>query len=346
MRSALVVGGTGPTGPAIVRGLLDAGYRVTILHRGLHEPPELPVVQHVHADPFDAASLKDALSGRSFDVVMAMYGRTRLVADELGGRCGQFIGVGGVPVYAGRMEPDSVHPYGMRVLADEHSPRASAGSASSYAAAIVRTEDVVFEHHRKGHFVASWFRYPYLYGPRSPQRLEWPVLQRLRDGRRALPLPDDGLTILSRGYSENVAHAVLLAIDNPAAAGEVFNCADDLQLTMRQWVELVMDAAGGELELISVPWELTGAARNFFTESPAHALVDTSKLRKMLGYQDLVPVPESIHRSVEWLLQNPPPEGEVKQVDYEAEDALIAAYRQAVEKLAQYAAGSSKVPTG
>ena len=33
---ALVVGGTGPTGPLIVQGLLDRGYEVTVYHRGFH----------------------------------------------------------------------------------------------------------------------------------------------------------------------------------------------------------------------------------------------------------------------------------------------------------------------
>ena len=32
---ALVIGGTGPTGTPIVRGLVDRGYEVTIVHRGL-----------------------------------------------------------------------------------------------------------------------------------------------------------------------------------------------------------------------------------------------------------------------------------------------------------------------
>ena len=34
---ALVIGGTGPTGPYIVEGLLRRGYEVTIYHRGTHE---------------------------------------------------------------------------------------------------------------------------------------------------------------------------------------------------------------------------------------------------------------------------------------------------------------------
>ena len=36
---ALIVGGTGPTGPFIVNGLIERGYEVTIFHRGTHEIP-------------------------------------------------------------------------------------------------------------------------------------------------------------------------------------------------------------------------------------------------------------------------------------------------------------------
>jgi len=34
---ALVIGGTGATGPFIIDGLLKRGYEVTVLHRGVHE---------------------------------------------------------------------------------------------------------------------------------------------------------------------------------------------------------------------------------------------------------------------------------------------------------------------
>ena len=50
---ALVVGGTGPTGPLITQGLLDRGYEVSIYHRGYHEAEEMPKVHHhIHGDPF------------------------------------------------------------------------------------------------------------------------------------------------------------------------------------------------------------------------------------------------------------------------------------------------------
>ena len=44
---ALVIGGTGSTGPYIIDGLLNRGYEVTMLHRGVHEI-ELPEeVEHL-----------------------------------------------------------------------------------------------------------------------------------------------------------------------------------------------------------------------------------------------------------------------------------------------------------
>lgn len=47
----LVIGGTGPTGPHIVNGLLERGHDVTILHTGGHETDAIPErVPHIHTD--------------------------------------------------------------------------------------------------------------------------------------------------------------------------------------------------------------------------------------------------------------------------------------------------------
>ena len=51
MKTALVVGGTGPTGPFIVNGLIDRGYEVTILHSGFHEVEFKQEIEHIHNDP-------------------------------------------------------------------------------------------------------------------------------------------------------------------------------------------------------------------------------------------------------------------------------------------------------
>ena len=76
----LVIGGTGPTGIPLVRGLVDRGHDVTILHRGMHERPETPAeVAHIHADPYDDdVAARRARPTSTFDVVVAMYGRLRM----------------------------------------------------------------------------------------------------------------------------------------------------------------------------------------------------------------------------------------------------------------------------
>ncbi|MBR12042.1 MAG: epimerase, partial [Acidimicrobiaceae bacterium] len=71
--TALVVGGTGPTGPSIVRGLEKRGMQVTVFHTGRHELDEVAHVQHLHGDPFSAEGIADTLGDRTFDVVVACY---------------------------------------------------------------------------------------------------------------------------------------------------------------------------------------------------------------------------------------------------------------------------------
>ena len=75
---ALMIGGTGPTGVPIVRGLVERGFAVEMLHSGRHEVPETPEqVVHLHADVYDPAELARVFEGRSWDLCVAAYGRLR-----------------------------------------------------------------------------------------------------------------------------------------------------------------------------------------------------------------------------------------------------------------------------
>ena len=93
---ALVIGGTGPTGPFIVQGLLDRGFEVTIYHRGFHEADDMPEVQHhLHGDPFELATLEKDFKGHTYDLVVGMYGRLRHVATAMAGKTAKLVGIGG-----------------------------------------------------------------------------------------------------------------------------------------------------------------------------------------------------------------------------------------------------------
>ena len=141
---------------------------------------------------------------------------------------------------------------------------------------IARTEEVVFSHHP----TAAHFRYPYVYGPYQLAPREWCVVRRVLDGRRRIVVADDGLTLHHHGYTENLAHALLLAVDQPdAAAGKVFNVGDEEVLTIRQVVEIIAAALGHELEIVSMPYDLAVPARPLLAQPlPTHRVLDLTRL--------------------------------------------------------------------
>src|SRR5262249_45582026 len=145
---ALVIGGTGPTGIPLVHGLVERGYAVSILHRGLHERSETPAsVTHVHVDPYDDGSLRDAFASVTYDLVFAMYGRLRRVAEVTHGKTGRFLSVGGVPAYRGWMNPWLHDPAGLPVPIAEDAPTVVEPGEDEKGFRIVRTEEAVFASH-------------------------------------------------------------------------------------------------------------------------------------------------------------------------------------------------------
>jgi nucleoside-diphosphate-sugar epimerase len=330
---ALLIGGTGPTGPAIARGLEERGFDLTVLHRGTHEVPEVMGYRHLHGDVFSEQGLREVLGNESFDVVVASYGRLRSVAQVLRGRAGHFLSIGGVPVYRGFFDPAMHEPAGLPVPTREDFDLAREDEdGKSYR--VARTEEILFELQPR----ATHFRYPYVYGPRQLAPREWCIVRRILDNRPFIVVPDGGLSLIPFGFVENLAHALLLAVDQPAKAqGEIFNCGDDEKLTIRQVVELVTDEMGHDWQIVSMPSELAVPARPLqMNYLPHHRVVDTSKLRHVLGYTDVVPARQAVREAVRWLRANPPAPGGYEEFalqdpfDYEAEDRLVDWWRSVV----------------
>ncbi len=330
----LVIGGTGPTGVPIVKGLIAQGHQVTILHRGLHEHPATPAaVTHLHADPYDEDSLAAALDGTTWDVVVAMYGRLRRIAALTAGRCGHFVSVGGVPAYRGWTDPWQYEPAGLPVPRREDAELVDDPEIDSKGYRIVRTEEAVFAAHPH----AAHFRYPYLYGPHQPVPREWLAVRRILDGRDRMIIADEGLTLHHQGYTENAAAALLLAIEHPErSAGTIFNIGDEEVLTVRQMIELCAAALGAPLELISMPYELAVPAWPLLAQPlPTHRVLDLALLHHQLGHRDLVPAREATRRTALWLAENRPLPGGTEEMvltdpfDYAAEDVLIDSWLSA-----------------
>jgi nucleoside-diphosphate-sugar epimerase len=331
--SALVIGGTGPTGPPVALGLEARGYDVTILHSGKHEVSEVAGLTHLHGDVFNEDGLRQVLGDRTFDVVVASYGRLRSIADVLRGRAGHFLSIGGAPVYRGFFDPAIHVPPGLPIPTGEDADLATeADDGKSYR--IGRTEQLLFEAQPK----ATHFRYPYVYGPRQLAPREWCVVRRILDHRPFIILPDDGLSLIPFGYVENLAHALLLAVDRPdASMGQIFNCGDDEKLTIRQVAEIIADELHHDWELLSMPADLAVPARPLMMNyRTTHRVLDTSKLRTLLGYRDVVHARQAVRLATRWLVENRPEPGGYEEsalqdpFDYAAEDRLASWWRTAI----------------
>lgn len=338
---ALVVGGVGATGTLIVQELLNRGYDVTVLHRGVHEADLPSRVKHIHADPHWREDLRPALEGQAFDLVVGVYGRLRFVAEALIGRTPRLISVGGaMAVYKGWMPITAENPWDRMedspLFVDEQHPLARAPGVDAFSRQVRDSEDFVMQAHRAGHFMATHLRYPIVYGARHLAPPEWAIIRRVRDGRRRLILPGAGATLLSRGFSRNLVHAIMLAHDHPdISAGQIYNICDDRLLSNRQWIERLSRLLDHEFDLIDVPFSLLPTGFRASVGQllyPYHRVMDSSKIKTQLGYRDRVPVEQALELTVQWYTDHPlSPGGEEERnigdpYDYAYEDALVEAY--------------------
>jgi nucleoside-diphosphate-sugar epimerase len=232
-------------------------------------------------------------------------------------------------------------PTGLVVPTREDGARVTDESEVRFAALISRTEDALMAHDAAGHFRATLFRYPQVYGPYQVSPREWCVMRRALDRRAVLIVPEGGLMLVTRGWAGNLAHAVLLAVDRPdAAAGQIYNCGDERQLTVRQWAETIAAAMRHRFESVSAPDAISHGARWLAGfDTAEHRLLDIGKSQRELGYTDVLPVEQALARTVEWYLAHPLQRGgaleqRLDPFDYAAEDRVVAALARMRDELA------------
>ena len=343
MQKALVIGGAGATGIVIVDQLLRRDYEVSILHTGNHEPDLPERVAHIHASPYKLDALESALEGRDYDLVIATYGMLKHVTKAVAGKTERFISVGGLaPIYKGWGDMIARNPWETMEstplsLPEDHA-LASEETDSQFSMAVRAMEGLVLRGHEAGDFNATHFRYPLVYGPSNICPAEWGLVRRVLDKRRTLIVPGGGLTVIARGYAENIAHAIMLAVEQPEnAGGEIYNIRDDHIQYNHEWVAQVSAVLDYEFEQVDIPFHLLPEG---FRASPPqllyrnHWFPSIDKIKTQLGYRDVVPFEVAVEKTVRWYCDNPLPPGDEAELnlgdpfDYEHEDAVVNLWRK------------------
>ena len=338
----LILGGTGFIGPHIVRRLMAHGHQVTIFRRGsgLADLPDGAGVIVGDRNRLQA-SAKEFGDLRP-DVVVDVIAFTEEQAKGLGrafnGIAKRVVVLSSGDVYRAndllfRRIPGPPDPTPLREsspLRDRLYPYRGAGVPPVEGFSWDDYDKVLVERAVMGHdeLPATVLRLPMVYGPGGRdgrKRRFWTYLKRMDDGRQAILM--DIRTARWRapwGYVEDVAEAVRLAVENPRAAGEVYNVAEADGLDFEGWVQELARAAGwrGRIAVVDEPCPAPNLPRTMNLDQDLE--MATAKIRRDLGYRETISRRTALERNVAWDREHPPKQADPAQFDYAAEDAILS----------------------
>jgi nucleoside-diphosphate-sugar epimerase len=331
----LIIGGTRFIGPCVVRNLIDAGHDVTLFHRGETKADNAYAVQQIYGDRRDLPSFAAEFKAAAPDVVLDMIPYTeeeaRVLMRVLKGVAGRVVAISSADVYRayGRLLRHESGEPGPTPLNEDaplrerlypYRERAVGPDDFKYHYDKILVERVVMS---DAALPGTILRLPAVYGPNDPQHRLFDYLKRMDDNRPCILLEaTQSRWRWTRGYVENTASAIALAVTNERAANRIYNVGEMDALAEAEWIQSIGLAAGWNGEVVtlskdSLPAQIDEDYRH-------HLTTDTSRIRAELGYKERISREEALRQTIDWERANPPTQVNPAQFDYAAEDAVLA----------------------
>lgn len=250
----LVLGGTGQTGPHLVRQLVEAGHTVTLSNRGNRSDELFPALECIIADrALDAddglANLAAELeSGRRWDVCIDIWPYVPKIvettASMLQDHVGHFLYVSSMSVYADNSDPDADETAAVLEQPDADDVEYSMALYGNFKAECENRVRRIFpENH-------TIFRPGLIVGPRdfSFRGVYWPV--RVREGGEVLA-PGDGLDPIQQIDGRDLTRFQVRCMEN--ATTGTFNVVGPhpaTPLTMQRYLQRCKEATGSDATFV------------------------------------------------------------------------------------------------
>jgi nucleoside-diphosphate-sugar epimerase len=322
----LFIGGTQMTGPYVVRDLLAQRHDVWLLHRSHSESPLLKGATQIKGDKADLPNLRNSLAALRLDVIVHMVAFTEADAltfiQSMASVAARSIVISSIDVYRAYGRLHRTEP-GTPDLVPLHEDAPLREKLSIHGTAY---EKVAVERAAKSNpkFPCTILRYPAVYGPGDHQhRLrEW--TQRMDDRRPFILMGrSQSNWRFTHGYVENVAHALFLAITSPEAVGQTYNVGEADTPTWQRWAQRVGGAAKWNGSIRVIPDERLPSHLADDLDFRQDWTVDTSRIRRELGFHEIVPPADCLTRAIEWERANRLA-GNAHAQKYTAEDAAAS----------------------
>jgi nucleoside-diphosphate-sugar epimerase len=244
----IITGATGFVGGHIAESFVQRGWPVGAIVRPTSDTAFLEKlkVQLFKGELSDPAFVADALAeadvvvhsaakvgdwGPVEDYRAANVEQTRVLLDACKGHAlSRFIHVSSLGVYEGR------HHYG----SDETVPPPKQHS-DGYTQSKVESEQLVQKYHDDFGVPTVILRPGFVYGPRDRTVLPR-IIENLK--KHEVRYPGGGNAAMNTIFVQNFMQAVLLALNNPDAVGQIYNVTDGEFVSKRQFVETICDALG------------------------------------------------------------------------------------------------------
>jgi nucleoside-diphosphate-sugar epimerase len=328
----LLIGGTGFIGCHVGRRLLDSGHAVALFHRGRTANEAVAGAIQIVGDHRDLSRFVDAFRRFAPDVVVDTIAylehEAHAVVKAFRGLAGRLVVLSSQDVYRAygrflRSEPGAVEPtpyaedapLRTQLFPYRHAARSPADELLYYYDKILVEQAAK----REPELPVTILRLPLVYGLGDPKRRLWPYLGRMHDGRETILLAAEKAGWRwTRGYVENVADAIVAAIENPHAAGRVYNVGG-ADLTEAEWVQSIAQAAGWRGRIVRVPQGNLPPHLAEPYDFSQDLVADATLLHEELGSIEDVPLAEALAKTVAWERAHPPDLD--PHWDYGAEDA-------------------------
>jgi nucleoside-diphosphate-sugar epimerase len=335
----LLIGGTGFIGPSTVKALQQAGHHVTVFHRGKTIAPA--GAEEILGDRQSLQDHQPEFRQQKFDVVVDFVlssGRqAQQLMDTFRSITGRVVALSSMDVYrawgvfyntepGGLQELPLIEDSELRTSRNTYPPESLKRARSVYGWIDEEYDKVPVEQAvlSDSKLPGTILRLPMIYGPGDPAQRFHPILKRIDDGRKQIIFADDVAPLRTpRGYVEDVAAAVALATTLSQAAGRIYNVCEADSFGELDWARKISAATNWTGEFVVLPHDRTPKHLLSPGNTAQHVVASSQRIRKELGYRELLPREEAIRRTIEWERANPPA-AQLAQFDYAAEDAALA----------------------
>ncbi|UCC78447.1 MAG: NAD-dependent epimerase/dehydratase family protein [Candidatus Zixiibacteriota bacterium] len=334
----LIIGGTRFMGPHVARRLSAEGYDVTVFHRGTTIAGFPNSVGEILGDRNNLRDFLKEFEKLKPDVILDMILLTESQAKELvevmSGIAGRLVVASSCDVYRNynMLRGEELDSNPVERLTEDSPLRAK---LYPYRKDVPDENNILHNYDKilveravmsDPNLPATVLRLPMVYGPGDYQHRFYGYIKRMIDNRPAILIDENQAKWrITRGYVENCAEAIYLAIMNEKAAGRIYNVGEPQALPEKEWIEKLAEIMGWGGKIIYTPKDKLPDHLKGDEYWQYHLDVDTSRIRKDLGFIEKIDREEALRQTIEWERNNPPAKG-IDDSEYKAEDEACGGF--------------------